>query len=450
MQTQDKRRIGLGALAMTTVVALGLVTSALWPVDASAKGDGGTLTHSFQQASPQEVLAWLQKQGLEIRFNKADLPQTHLTFAFDGVQREQVVRELGNMIGMTTQKRGDVYSLMKGVGGDSPSEYLGSEGASGQDRGLFEGRVWEMPFFGGQDQKQELEKAQEKAFKYEGLPGKGFAYAMPGMGQDPQAIVDEVMKALEEAGVFQGKKFTDQQKQALREKLTAKLTEAHAKMQMMPFKGGMPEGFQWKEMPGGGKMFMLDPEHMKGLPSGEEYQKAMKEAQAAMEKALAEIRRSQAEQGQGLKGDELRKAIEQSQVALQKALEELRAGGKLKMLDEGELKKLHDEHMMFDNEAFKKSMEEMHKSLGEKMKVLRIKLENLKKFLATITPEQKALADKQGYLKTSDLTKEQRELLGIGEGGDVDMTFQVDDQKVTIKGKDKAEPKKGGGGVITA
>ena len=93
----------------------------------------------------------------------------------------------------------------------------------------------------------------------------------------------------------------------------------------------------------------------------------------------------------------------------------------------GELRKLH-------SDDFKKHLEQMQKELGENMKVLQIKLENVKKFIASLTPAQRELAKKQGHLKPSDLTKEQRELLGIGTDETVNITFQIDGEKVTIKG----------------
>ena len=61
-------------------------------------------------------------------------------------------------------------------------------------------------------------------------------------------------------------------------------------------------------------------------------------------------------------------------------------------------------------------------------------------FIKSLTKKQKALAEKQGFLKPDDLTKEQRVLLELGKEKNTDMTFNIDGEKIRIKsGDDKAK-----------
>jgi hypothetical protein len=156
---------------------------------------------------------------------------------------------------------------------------------------------------------------------------------------------------------------------------------------------------------------------------GEGHKKAMEE----MHKHLQELEKSG--KLHNLQGEGHKKAMEQ----MHKAMEEMHKSG-FKGLSPEQIEKMKAEGMRINSDEFKKHMEEMRKHLGENMKVMQIKLENVKKFVASLTPAQRELADKQGFLRPEDLTKEQRELLGIGEDkGEVNLSFSVDGKKVVIK-----------------
>ncbi|HEY0866982.1 MAG TPA: hypothetical protein VGE01_06380 [Fimbriimonas sp.] len=59
-----------------------------------------------------------------------------------------------------------------------------------------------------------------------------------------------------------------------------------------------------------------------------------------------------------------------------------------------------------------------------------------KRFSQSLTPVQKELHKKQGYLKISDLTPEQREMLGIkGDGENIELEFRMDGDAIKVRSK---------------
>jgi hypothetical protein len=400
MTTNRSIKTGLATLALVGAVTLG--GAALTPVLARAKSGGETYSHAFRQATAGEVLAWMRSQGIDVQVGQGLLPEGRMSFAFDGMKRDELVRAFGTMVGLRTVQRDGVYSLLKGVGGDGTAERLGSEDAGDpcplssldlpQD-------VWEIEL---PDQDFDFDHDFDHDFDFD--------FEMFDPGQDVGRIVEEVMKALEEAGVFSGKALNEEQKQALQERLHERLGKMH--------------GMRFFAMPKMGQFKALDPEHMKRF---EEQMKMLEK-----EGKLSQLDKAE---------------MEKAHEAMRKAMEEMQKSGGFMKLTPEQIEKMRAEGKFFDHEAFQKRMEEMHKGLGENMKVLQLKLENVKKFIASLTPEQKALADKQGYLRPEDLTKEQRELLGIDGKGDVNMSFSIEGQKVVIKSKGEKSERKS---VITA
>ena len=484
---------GLATMALVGTVALG--GAALTPILVSAKAGDKTFTHSFKQASAQEVLAWMKGQGLNVQVSPSDLPSKKMSFAFDGLKPDELVGTFGRMVGLRTEKRGDVYSLLRGVGGDGPAERLGSE-ESAQDPCP----TWEKALIELEMQDPEFD------FDFEGF--------YEPFGQNANQLVEEIMKALDEAGVFSGKKLDESEKRALKERLAEKISRMH---------GGAffgPEGGMFRMMPGKEGfegVYRFDPEHMKQF--GQDHQKAMEglhrhmeELQKqgklhgmdkeAMAKAHAEMRRAMEEMHKGgmfqkltpeqlekmkaegkvhfLDQEHMRKMMEEmhkggmfqkltpeqlermkaegkvqflDQEHMRKMMEEMHKGGMFQKLTPEQLEKMKAEGKFFDGELFRKNMEEWQKKFGEDMKVMQLKLENVKKFIASLTPAQKELAEKQGYLRPEDLTKAQRELIGIEGKSGVDLQFHIDGQKIVIKGSDKAKTTGGGSerrGIVTA
>ena len=94
-------------LAIIALAAVGTGLVALKPLIAQAKGDQ-TFSHAFRQASADQVLAWMEKQGIEVQVDRSELPSGRLTFAFQGLDRDSLVESFGQMVGLTAEKRGTV------------------------------------------------------------------------------------------------------------------------------------------------------------------------------------------------------------------------------------------------------------------------------------------------------------------------------------------------------
>jgi hypothetical protein len=468
MTTNRSLQTGMATMALVAAVAFG--GAALSPVLARAKGDK-TFTHSFRQVSAQQVLEWMQKQGIEIKAQKADLPGKLMTFAFDGMGRDELVNAFGDMVGMRAVKRGDVYTLLRSVGTDSQGEPFGSEGIEECPMEIYE-------IAPGDIQDPEI-------FEFEGFDDFHFDFEMFESMQDPGALVEEIMKALEESGALSGKKLTQSEKDALKERLTERLGKLHGGMRFMS-----PDHFRYA-LPGkeGERFFMFDPEHMKMFEgqhkmrmeelhkhlqelekSGHLNKEEMARAQEEVKRAMMELEKSGKMQrftpemlekmkAEGrfkmLDHEHMSKMMEELQkegkfkVWTPEMLEKMKAEGHFKTFDPKQmmefekmhrftpemLEKMKAEGQFFKSDEFKKHMEEMQKHLGENMKVMQLKLENLKKFAASLTPEQRKLHDKQGFLTPDDLTKEQRALLGIDGKGDANFTYSDGKDKFTIKSK---------------
>jgi hypothetical protein len=97
-----------------------------------------------------------------------------------------------------------------------------------------------------------------------------------------------------------------------------------------------------------------------------------------------------------------------------------------------------DENRPFFNELKAMPFPKMD---ADKMKELKVYAEGAKarsidaeKFMASVTPAQKELQKSRGYLKVSDLTDAQREMLGIKDDQDLNLEFVIKGEKISIKG----------------
>ena len=76
----------------------------------------------------------------------------------------------------------------------------------------------------------------------------------------------------------------------------------------------------------------------------------------------------------------------------------------------------------------------------EKFKAFSMKTDAIKALIDSLTDSQKKLMKDRGYLKPSDLTEKQRNLVGgLDSDGDLSVTFSIDGKTITIKSGDKAE-----------
>ncbi len=446
--------MGIGAIALGAVVVGALAFSAISPLTASAKADDKVFSHNFKNAAPCEVLAWMKQEGIKIDVDQALIPDRLLTMVFDGANRDGVVNSFARTIGFQSEKRGDVYSLLKGTDA--------------------------VPYGEGS-----FDEDQDPAIAVE-----GFELAMI-QEPDTDGILEEVMSVLEEAGVSPSQM----------KKIKARLKERLAKRHEMPMRfkmGDFPriaEGVEIPRIVEGMEIpeiamdiegmeipeIAMDIEGME-LPlmgnleiemdedsMGQDgVMKALMQAREAIDRAMAQLHgkgmhapnMKDRMRLHGMQGEEIKKHMAE--------LEKQFGEGKnfrFHGMDEEEMAELekhfgkHGEfEFKFDEKAMQEHMKEMEKHFGEKgefkfnmekfdknfgegMKVLKFKMENLKKFIKSLTKEQKALADKQGFLRIEDLTKDQRALLDLEEGKDVDLNFNVDGDSIRIK-SGKGESKK--------
>ncbi|MCH8979898.1 MAG: hypothetical protein IH945_11750 [Armatimonadetes bacterium] len=206
------------------------------------------------------------------------------------------------------------------------------------------------------------------------------------------------------------------------------------------FIGGLPEGLHRKELM-----------ELHGLPEGQHLKELMKlrglhgremsmEGREEIEMALKELHEQLGEGGELRKHlAEAMKAREKAMAAMKEHLGERGEGLHFERFDKEKFEKLMKEQFGERGE-FRKQMEKMQGELKIKMKDLELKMANLRKFMDSLTDDQKALAKEQGHLKWSDLTKEQQKLLGeFGKEGGT-MRFHIDDEAIKIT----REKKKGG------
>jgi hypothetical protein len=254
-----------------------------------------------------------------------------------------------------------------------------------------------------------------KTLKGKKLDGKNVKIEV--LGQDGgldskiRAQIEESMAAnRKQLEMYRGEKMTDAQ----RKEIQSSMKDAHAAME----------------------------EAMKQLHSPE-FKKQMEDAQREIQKAHAngkmtdaqrkEIQKEMEQVRKQMNSPEFKKQMDQARQEMLKA----RAGGKL---SEGQRAEMEKEMARARQEMEKargdiaKSRVDMEKARAQS-KEFAAHAESIKKLLASITPAQWELSKKQGYLKVSDLTEEQRRLFDNWPKGDGDftMSYSIDGKSLTIK-----------------
>lgn len=176
-----------------------------------------------------------------------------------------------------------------------------------------------------------------------------------------------------------------------------------------------------------------------------EIRKAMESARKEIEKAMKEWRNAKGDEGtKNLSQEERRKfdsAMQEARKALESAREEIEKamknwGGGGLFVAPLEMKAIpRVEYKSMELPPIKMDRNSTYKAL-EAPSVTAFKMNNLgiTKVLKSLTATQKDLHKKQGYLRWSDLTKEQQELLGSKPSGEFTITVNVNGESLTIKG----------------
>ena len=530
MRRYQRFQISVGALAVAAVVGLGYAAASLSPTKAYARTALGqshdsqtSYTRAFRSARPTEIVEWMREQGVRLDVDEAGLPGTLCTLNFQGIDQDEMVRAFGKLAGLRTERRGDVYSLMRGVGADSPSESLGAEDTQGR-------RIGGRAFFGsqglgvwtglpqirvqrksGEEEEFEIEFEFDFDFdfdfdeEFDFDSDDEFDFDFEVQVRDVDQIIREVMAAIDEAGLMGDQKLTDEQKAKLKARLKERLGRLHGRMGLLEqrlgrinermlergermrlrfdsdeFKKHMDEmqrhfdsGEFKKHMEEMQRHFDSDEfkKHMKelelhklpeglhlkelmelrGLPEGLHLKELMelrglqdrkmsKEDRERLEKAMKELRERFGQRGEFKKHMKAAmKAREKAMAALKERLGERGEGLHFEGFDKEKFEKMMKEQFGERGE-FRKRLEKMQGGLKIRMKDLELRLDNLRKFMESLTDEQKALAKEQGHLKGSDLTKEQQKLRGgFGKDGGT-IRFNIDDEAIKIP----TEKKKGG------
>ncbi|MBS1710679.1 MAG: hypothetical protein JSS71_03000 [Armatimonadetes bacterium] len=196
------------------------------------------------------------------------------------------------------------------------------------------------------------------------------------------------------------------------------------------------------------------------LPNGgKEWDQMTPEEKAEFEKGMAEFRKSMQEFGESMKnfrfdfhmpdmdfhmpdmdfkfnGKDFDKMTPEEKAEFDKEMAKMKE----------ELKNMKFEFKGFDKDEFDKEMgrvkieidkakQEAGKAREEAKKAMKIHVENMEKLFASVSDRQWELMKSQGYLKLSDLTKEQREMLGNPQGDDeFNMTIERNGKKLVIRG----------------
>ncbi len=73
------------------------------------------------------------------------------------------------------------------------------------------------------------------------------------------------------------------------------------------------------------------------------------------------------------------------------------------------------------------------KPMLDKVKTMKFENADIKSLMKSLTPAQRELHKKQGFLKSTDLNAEQRKMLPVGGSGDWSFHFSIDGDSLTIK-----------------
>ena len=166
--------------------------------------------------------------------------------------------------------------------------------------------------------------------------------------------------------------------------------------------------------------------------SMEEMQKAMAEAQKALQNQKFEFKSFQ-----GLdkaQQEEIRKALEGARKEIDRSRIEMRNldGAHVYGLDPKTLEQLRANGKLDGTRIYGLDKQKVNE-LRAKSRSLVINGKNIGDVMKSLTPAQKELQKTQGYLKASDLTSEQRSILGITGEGSFDITIVRDGETLKIK-----------------
>lgn len=371
------------------------------------------VTKRFNNAKLDDVLAWLKTQGVSFVVRPGSISKdARITVNIVDQPLEDAVDAIASAFDSRWDREGQVFVLKPG-----PTMWKG-------DFEMPKIEVWDskdMPKFLGQ-----MPKFDDKTFKAEmdELNKKLGTMKLPAFDEAWHKNLAEIEKLAEQAKKETGKEnLTDEDLKKYPE-LKKKLDKLEADTEKWGNEFGEKFG---KEMEAWGEEFGKKMElRAKDFEKlGEMDAKTQKEFAEKMElKAKEMAKAAEAWEKQG--GKEFEKQMELHG----KEMEKLQAELEKKFGKDFEAKmKAHADRL--EKELKNKDWGKLE---GKNWMVLKDK--NVKELLKSLTETQKSKQKDRGYLLPEDLTPAQRELLGtLPEGSDWSITYTVDGQTITVKGK---------------
>jgi len=337
--------------------------------------DAKKVTAHFSSATAKEVFDWFETQGLSFVVDDSQIPAgARVTLNVVDQPVDVVADALAQALGGHWTMRNGIRVFRKG-----PASNMGAFTFSPDDLPK------SMQVFGG--------KGGPKFFNW--------------TDGSSQSVQDEAKKIEDQAKAFQ-KEFGPAFQQDLKEKIQAQdwqkqLGSDFQQKLQDDMKGSFGPDWQQKLQAGTQGQF------------GPDFQQKLQDEIKGQFSPDFQLKLQKDVQGQF--GPEFEKRIEKMAQDLAKSAEELSR-----------------EIQRQENSGQFKSSSDWSRLFQDRQDAMP-KVVDAKKFLSTLTPGQKDIAKTRGYLRFSDLTDDQRRMLGGTPGGHTILKFKTDGQQIEIRDK---------------
>ncbi len=390
-------------------------TSGMWTLASSPIPQDDRLARKVSvkiEGTVSDVAKWLTEQGISFVISDQNLAQRKLMINLVDQPLKDAVAAIGEALGGTWVKKGDVYVFQSGMGffgGDMKGLKWDSKDfpMPRTDMKLFtpDGKEFKK------DGKFFMSPKDGKAFTWNSGDGKMFVmpkidmktFGMPKL--DWKNMQDEKGRKLTEAERKKAEKAMQHAHEGMKRAL-----EELEKAKMHDFK--MPR-INWKELQDEKGHKMTDAQR--------------KDVEKAMKQAHEEMKKAKGHKLSDTEHREIEKAMKQAQE------ERMNAKGQ-KLTD---AQRLHIEKSRKDaHKHMEKAREELKKSGNTHLfsEGHRFESGQISKLMKSLTKEQLAIHEKKGYLTPADLNPDQRKMLPIMDG-DWNISFVVDGKMLKLKGK---------------
>ena len=324
-----------------------------------------------------DVVKWLGDTGVSFVLEDKAIASRKLTINLVNQPVEDAIAAIADALGVSWSKRGEVYVF----GGQKFMHFAPAAPSSPKAPSGVAPKVWSWSPKDGDQITIDVQKAIEQARKAQkdakGIAPKVFTFEVPGHPMSPK----------------------DQQE-----------FELHMKQL----------GEHMKALPHDVKVFTdLKPMSEKEQKAFEESMKKLHEGLKVLPKSFEGTKMSEKE----------RKELELEMKKLHEEMKSLPHDMKVFKWDGKDYKGMSEA----ERKAFEKSMRDLKVELPKLPKApVALKSADMKELMKSLTPDQKAKHERQGYLKLSDLNGGQKKMLG-NPSGNFTISVNMDGQKLTIK-----------------